>query len=66
MLSQNDKMSEKDFPRFLCPVATSKGTIICTCGRCKWAFRITEGDVAAGQPAFDAHRCEDYPREEDE
>ena len=35
-----------------------------TCGRCAWAIRIDGDDMSAGQAAFDAHRCEDFPRDE--
>ena len=35
-----------------------------TCGRCAWTFRIEGDHMSAGQAAFDAHRCEDFPRDE--
>jgi hypothetical protein len=35
-----------------------------TCGRCKCTFRIEEDEMSAGQTAFDAHRCEDFPRDD--
>jgi hypothetical protein len=34
-----------------------------TCGRCAWTLHIDGDDMAAGQTAFDAHRCEDSPRD---
>ena len=43
-------------------VSGSKGIIACTCGRCTWVFRVHDTDLAAGQVAFDGHRCEDFPR----
>lgn len=53
-----------DPPRSLCPVPTSKGVTMYTCGLCAWVFRVEGSDMTAGQAAFDAHRCEDFPREE--
>ena len=55
-------MHEEDSPRFLCLVQISKGIIACTCGRCTWVSRVHDTDLAAGQVAFDGHRCEDFPR----
>jgi hypothetical protein len=51
-----------DPPRFLCPVRTSKEIIMYTCGRCAWTLRVEGDDLTTGQAAFDAHRCEDFPR----
>jgi rubredoxin len=37
-----------------------------TCARCTWVFRVENGDSTAGQAAFEAHLCEDFPRDEGE
>jgi len=58
-------MQEADPPRVLIPVPISEGIIACTCGRCKWVSRIKETDMASAQAAFDAHFCEDFPREKE-
>ena len=54
-----------DPPRILCPVPISKGVTLYTCGLCAWVFRVEGSDMTAGQAAFDAHRCEDFPRRND-
>ncbi len=51
-------------PRILCRVRTSKEVTMYTCCRCAWAFRVEGSDRTAGQAAFDAHPCKDFPREE--
>ena len=58
-------MSESSPSRFLCVVPLSKDILACTCGGCRWVFRIKETDIATGQAAFNAHRCEDFPREQE-
>ena len=58
-------MSESSPSRFLCVVPLPKEILACTCGCCRWVFRIKETDIATGQAAFDAHRCEDFPREQE-
>jgi hypothetical protein len=49
----------------LIPAPMSEGVIACTCGRCKWVSRIKETDMVSAQAAFDAHFCEDFPREKE-
>jgi len=51
-------------PRILCPVPTSKGVTMYTCTRCAWTLRGQGDDAMRAQAAFDAHRCEDFPRDE--
>ena len=46
--------------RFLCRIPLPNGSIVCTCGRCRWTHHIEADDASAGQVAFDAHRCEDF------
>lgn len=51
--------------RVLCSVPTSPGVVMYTCCRCAWTFRVEGDNVSVwGQVAFDAHRCEDFPRNE--
>jgi hypothetical protein len=37
-----------------------------TCTRCAWTLHLEGHDVTDAQSAFDAHRCEDSPRDEGE
>lgn len=59
LLSQTVQMPDNP-PRFLCPLPTSKGVVICSCGRCAWTLRTEGDDMAAVQTALDAHRCEAF------
>jgi hypothetical protein len=47
--------------RFLCRLQLSERVTVYTCGRCTWTYRVEGDDTSAGQAAFDAHRCEDFP-----
>jgi hypothetical protein len=55
-----------DPPRILCPVSTSKGVTMYTCTPCAWTLQVEGDDAMGAQVAFDAHRCEDSPRDEDD
>ena len=52
--------------RVLCPVPTPGGITMYTCTRCAWILRVENHHVIDAQAAFDAHCCEDLPRDEGE
>ena len=57
-------MSQDDSGRQFCPVQLSKDQVGCTCLKCAWNFRLSADDLEVGRKAFELHRCEDYPRQE--
>jgi hypothetical protein len=58
-------MSDDQPQRILCPILASFGVIMYPRRLSAWVFRAeADGTAAAAQQAFDAHRCEDWPRDE--
>jgi len=55
---------QEESPRVLCRVRTSNDVFMYTCQRCAWTLRFEGDDIAAGQAAFDAQRCEDFTRDD--
>jgi hypothetical protein len=57
-------VSREALPRVLCPVRTSLGVVFYSCCRCAWKYRVEGDNIEVwGEVAFDAHRCEDFPRD---
>jgi len=54
-------MGASEVKRFLCRIRLSDGRSLFACGRCRWQLLLEEDDICAGLPAFEAHRCEDFP-----
>jgi hypothetical protein len=56
-------MSGDDPERLLCPIRLSETIVGLTCTRCAWSFKTTGDDKTLWQEHFDAHRCENFPRD---
>jgi hypothetical protein len=47
--------------RFLCRLQLAPESIVYTCGRCGWTYRVKGEDSNTAESAFSGHRCEDFP-----
>jgi hypothetical protein len=59
--SSSRAMCPSEVKRFLSRIRLSDGRTLLGCGRCRWKLILEDDDIGAGLPAFEAHRCEDFP-----